>query len=74
LRTVIVARLGGLHRDLGQQPLHGQRGAQLMGGVGGEPALALVAGREPVQRVVERVGHHLLVLGHKHAHDASLRA
>ncbi len=59
----VLARLRVIHRHLGQQPLHGQRGAQLVGGVGGEPALALVAGREPVERVVDRVGQLLLLVG-----------
>jgi hypothetical protein len=52
----VLPRRRVLHRDLGEQPLHGKRGAQLVRGVRREAALALVADHEPVKRVIERVG------------------
>ena len=45
-----------VHGYLGEQPMHGELGAQLVRGVGREPTLALVADHEPVQSRVDRVG------------------
>ena len=46
--------VGQGHLDLG--PDHRQRGAQLVRGVGDEPALGVEGGLQPVQHLVERVG------------------
>ncbi len=58
------------HRDLQQRAVDGQRGAQLVGGVGDEPALAVEGVVEAFQHRVERVGQVLdLVVrpGHRDA-------
>jgi hypothetical protein len=59
----LLARARVLHRHFRQHPLDRQRGTQLMRGVRREPALALIPGRQPVQRAVEHVGQLLERVG-----------